>query len=276
MKLLDPEASSREIAADRTKRIDDNIAKLTHPTLAVREAAFTQLLREGDEAREPLLRAAIYGDPDRAVAAMQVLEARKEPGLAQEFVRRWERNWNRGATADLLARIGDASLVRDVAHFLDIEAVALNRVRLCRAVGLLGGGEEPALERASKDPVAMVSLEAIRNLRSIAGLLDAWRTWQDVPRRAAAAQGLARVRARAAVPDLVEGLADDSAEIRRVCAEALGAIGDARAVRPLADHLGDSSRDVFLAIDASLRQLTGLQPKEPTPEGWREALKSDR
>lgn len=217
---VDPEESSRAIEAERARRIEDNIAKLTHPTLAVREAAFTQLLREERDVREPLMRAAIYGEADRATAAMQVLEARREPGLAREFVRRWEKNLNRAETADLLARLGDPKIAEELAHFLDVEPRALVRARICRALGVLGGGDE-ALERAALDPVALVSIEAIRSLESVGGLLAAWRLHRDVERRVAVAQRLGRLRARAAIPELRAGLNDESPDIREACAAAL-------------------------------------------------------
>ncbi|MBI2900506.1 MAG: HEAT repeat domain-containing protein [Planctomycetes bacterium] len=290
--LYDPWRPIHEAEVDRIRRVDRYVERLTHPSAQVRDEAFRGLVGMGPEAVEPLLTAATYGDAPRASAALLVLEARREPGLAPTLVLRWPKMIgaaNRAATADLLGRSGDASVVPDLARFLDLDASALVRSRLCAALGILGGAHGiDALGRAARDPAALVSLPAIRALGQVgrseaAGpLLDAWRRHGDAPRRLACADAFGRLRARSAVEDLIAGLDSDSHEVRAACASALGLIADRRAVRRLVDALGDPSIEVFQEADRALRRITGRTPavvpgpretlRERTKKAWEKIL----
>ncbi len=65
---------------------------------------------------------------------------------------------------------------------------------------------------------------------------------------AASSLGMLGGRARSAVPALIEKLADKEKWVRRCAAQALGKIGDKRALRPLEQARGD--RDQYVAYSA--------------------------
>jgi HEAT repeat protein len=266
-RTLDPTAQDRAIEVERNRRVERAVAGLTHEAESVRSEARRVLVRE-PEIREALVLAVQYGDGPRAEAVIAVLEARKERRLARALVERWPVAVGaRIAVAAAFARLGQEEVVPDLAHLLGVEESAAVRERLCRALGVLGGAHGlDALGRAALEPALPVSLEAIRALgqlgrpEAIGPLLSAWRAHGDAARGAAAAEGLGRLRARAAVDDLGLGLRSDAPTVRLACVEALAGIGDARAVPVLIDALGDRSWAVFVAAEKALRRTTGANP----------------
>jgi HEAT repeat protein len=92
------------------------------------------------------------------------------------------------------------------------------------------------------------------------GLIERLRNGDDTE-RFKAAQALGAAREQAAVPLLIETLGHDSAEgVRWAAVEALAAIGDQRAVEPLATLLNDRDRD-WRVRRAAAERLRGFGDK---------------
>ena len=74
-------------------------------------------------------------------------------------------------------------------------------------------------------------------------------------RRAQAAASLGRLRIDRAVPELIAALDDTHEDVRTVAARALAAVGDPRAIAPLARALGDPSRWTLSLIAENLMAM---------------------
>lgn len=77
--------------------------------------------------------------------------------------------------------------------------------------------------------------------------------------RERAAEALGKIGDARAMQSLTEALKDPSDRVRKAVAYSLGAIGDARALRPLAVALGDSDRHVGCAAAKAIKNLEGTE-----------------
>ena len=172
--------------------------------------------------------------------------------VAAEALERIDPAWReseavRMAVPALLRRLEDGSYdIREAA------TEALERIDLGWWESEVARAAAPALLRRLNDEdlfeqnAAAETLGKLGDVRAIAPLIEKLNDRSSTVRRAAAA-ALERIdsswrgseAARMAVPALLRRLSDDDESVRWVAAEALGELGDARAVAPLIDRLND-------------------------------------
>ncbi|RMF83541.1 MAG: NACHT domain-containing protein, partial [Nitrospirae bacterium] len=85
-----------------------------------------------------------------------------------------------------------------------------------------------------------------------------------------AAEALGKLGDPRAVEPLLQALGDESRGVRRAAAEALGKLGDPRAVEPLLQALGDRYSDVRLAAAEALGKLGDPRAVEPLLQALRD------
>src|SRR5450759_2332909 len=93
------------------------------------------------------------------------------------------------------------------------------------------------------------NVEKLKAKRDVKGLIKALGYQKDPAVRRAAAEALGQIGDARAVEPLIAALKDESWGVRRAAAEALGQIGDARAAEPLIAALKDPYADVRNAAD---------------------------
>lgn len=95
-------------------------------------------------------------------------------------------------------------------------------------------------------------VEKLRGKRDVGGLIKALAYTKDSAVRRRAAQALGGIGDTRAVEPLIAGLRDSDQEVRRAAADALGRTPDARAVEPLLAALKDKDGQVQLAAAHAL------------------------
>ena len=88
------------------------------------------------------------------------------------------------------------------------------------------------------------NVEKLKGKRDLKGLIKALRYKRDGGVRSSAAEALGEIGDARAVEPLCAALRDKDVDVREAAAEALGKIGDARAAVPLRSALGDEDSDV--------------------------------
>jgi len=157
----------------------------------------------------------------------------EEPGLLQ----RW------------LARLG---LAEDRRMLRPSHEVALDLAKV-------GPCAVPALARALRDPdpsvapVAALALDELGDTRGFEFLVEALRD-KDWQRRVWSAEAMAYVGPRA-VGSLIRALNDDKPIVRILTADALGQLGDARAVEPLKELLDDENEEVREVVKEAMKKI---------------------
>lgn len=117
------------------------------------------------------------------------------------------------------------------------------------------GDEDPAVRGGATGALVDIGPEAVRPL------VDALQNPPMTLRgRSAAAEALGRIGDTRAVEPLLTLLGDRGTSVRQAAAEALGRLGDTRAVQPLVSALADHHGDVRTAAAEALRQL-GWRPE---------------
>lgn len=86
---------------------------------------------------------------------------------------------------------------------------------------------------------------------------------EDFSFRSAAEEALGMIGDEKAVPDLIEALKDEDVSVRRHAAGALGKIGDERAIKPLLNAMDDEKWYVRLQVEEAIQDLnTRLKEKK--------------
>lgn len=104
---------------------------------------------------------------------------------------------------------------------------------------------------------------ALKNKRDVHGLQEVLVHEKDRPTRIAAAEALGAIGDDRAVTSLISVLAHDSEDVRMFAATALGKIGDGRAVLPLIKSLGDAHHMVRSSAALALGALSDARAIEP-------------
>ena len=208
------------------------IQGLSDARFEVRWEARRSLRRLGPAVLEQLVDTLRVQDDEVRWAAAQILLALPEPPLEQ--------------------------LLPILDEMLDARDVAVRR-RAVRALGTLSGPPVVAgLVRAARDadPVvrrsALSLLGAMGDLAALPELIALWPHEADEDARLALLQALVSLDAPLAVPTLIDGLAADTPEVRRVASELLADIGEPVVV-PLVEAL--NSRPAELDLVGALHVL---------------------
>ncbi|MCP4695954.1 MAG: hypothetical protein GY862_03755 [Gammaproteobacteria bacterium] len=195
------------------------IVALENQTWEVREVAAEALVKIGQPAVEPL------------IAALKDSEVRQ-------------------AAVDALVKIGEPAVVPLIAEFKDSE------VRQAAVDALVKIGQ-PAVE-----PLIAVLKDSDKDVREVAADVLEKIGWQPGKDKTGAWFWIAKRNwdkcvetGRPAAEPLIATLKDSDKDVRRAAAEALGQIGDSRAVGPLIAAFKDNNKDVHRAAANSLQQI---------------------
>jgi HEAT repeat protein len=171
----------------------------------------------------------------------------------------------RGAAVDALDQLGQRPLEALVAELADVDPGGAADWAAAREYQEFLTADRPELRLAAATVLGRIGGE-----QAVSGLQKRFDD-PDHRVRARAVRACGRIGARAVVPHLAEALGtDDSPQVRREAAEALGAIGDDRGVDALADALDDPNSDVRRAAVVALGELG-----DPSPVGDVVALLDD-
>jgi HEAT repeat protein len=108
------------------------------------------------------------------------------------------------------------------------------------------------------------NVEKMRQKKDVKGLIKALGDEKDSDVRGNAAQALGTIGdARAVEPLIIRALGDSDYRVRWNAAEAIGTIGDARAVEPLIRALGDSDWRVLWNAARALGKIGDPRAVEP-------------
>jgi len=195
--------------------------------------------------------------------------------LARLASRRW---WNRADAAERLGLGGAARAAGALARALDDEVFEV-RMRAAKALGVLGDPTAArALVHALDDPsrwstIRVADILTVLGRAAVPALTDGW-SGLGRTGRLAALDVLGRIRPLAAVPWLVEHLADADDDVRARTCHALGAIGDPETAEPLIRALGDRAWPVRAMAAKALGRmgsdaaLPWLRRALGDPEWW--------
>jgi HEAT repeat protein len=180
----------------------------------------------------------------------------------------------------VLGQVGDVRAVEPLAKAL-ADPVVRVRWRAATALGALRAPAEiEPLIRALHDPdlgvrtAAAQALGELGDTAAVLPLLTLVRSAATPEVRAAAISALPGLGDRGAVEALLEALADKNDEVSRAAAQALGVLGDGRAVGPLAAIVEDATRTDLLRYDAA-RALAALGDAQGVPTLVRALSDSD-
>lgn len=104
------------------------------------------------------------------------------------------------------------------------------------------------------------NVEKLKNKGDVSGLTSALRH-RDASTRGEAARALGELGEARAVEPLAAASRDGAVEVRRASAEALGAVGDQRAVAPLNDLLKEEDRQAAEWAREALGDAIGAGPR---------------
>ena len=247
--------------------IDPLVDMLRDSSPAVRAAAAKALGEISDGRAAPgLLKALLDNDLSVRTAAGQALSdlTRDVPVQAAISALEGQGTFARAVVARTLGKWGDHKAIPSLINALGDNEGEIRKV-VAKALSRLG---ERAwvifVDGTYKDFARMA---ASGDPRAVAPLLKALEHG-DSSNRAAAARGLARFEADTVVPHLLTHMKDDNSEVRQSVAEALGALGDQRALEPLLFALDDYEPAVRAAAMVSLDKLdTALQKRGTAPVG---------
>lgn len=282
--LSDPDGNVRAAAAENLGKIGSPAAVpallegLGHSDLLFRFTVLEALGQIGTEVpvetllafrEEKLLRKALFDCLGRigAVAAIPVLvEGLVDPmrnvrEAAASALDRISRHRPQEVEKHLAATAGGA-VPEALAGLFESGHLHVRRAAL-RLLGLVGDGRfVPQLIGLFSDPdVRESTLSALISLGRTAScsLIQVW-DQSDSPTRACLAFIMGEARCDGAESLLLEGVKGTDPELRLGAAQALGKLGGARAIHPLAHLLGDDSEDVR---HAACEALTRIGPHHP-------------
>ena len=234
MKLLDaPEKDVRLWAAHALGRIAhpeavQPLARLLDDKRSDvrREAALALGQTRGGSVVDPLVRALSHRDIDTRRAAAEALGmaggAKAEPALARA-VRDPDESVQVSAVA-ALGRIGTVAAALTLQPALDSERRPV-REAAAKALGAMTLNPANAPERAALAVLRADVDGAVREGEAAVEFLIQALASRDAARRLAAAQGLARLLAVRALPELLRAVRDREAPVQAAAADALAAIG---------------------------------------------------
>ncbi|HLY10628.1 MAG TPA: HEAT repeat domain-containing protein [Planctomycetota bacterium] len=236
------------------------IRRLGSPAWKERNAATQALVRLGRAAVPSLEAQLAYADPEVAWRIRaSVAEIREKAGQDEQA-----EELRAAAICDVLGQAGDRRAVAPLLRLLAADPPAKRtalKVRACQALGLLRASMTEAQTGEAADHVVQV-------LERVPSPLD----------KGILIQTLGVLGAANAVRPLAALLADRSEKnvhLKRSCASALAAIGQARGMRALVDALG--ADDVYVrqgaaaALEGPAGELFGYDPRASAEEN-REAL----
>jgi HEAT repeat protein len=239
------------------------------------EAAIVSYVRgagayDGREALDVIARS---GNPTARAALRALLTDRVRGDDAARLLDGLDPNWRQEPEARVLAD-GLVSRAGTQQPSPDETFAALGRVRATAAIpSLVGALKEPAERWPAATALSAMGAPAVQPLLALLSEQGddrrriAWETLERIPDWTSSAD------ARAAVPGLLAGLQHRYGLIREDCARALGRIGDARALHPLIDALGDSKARVQTAAIVALgnlgdaRAIPALRTRHAGPHG---------
>ena len=212
----------------------------------------------------PLLRSKDYRTRLSGVVSLGALASNTASKSLVEML--GDKHWLvRGSAAEALGAIGDNNALKDLTQSLGDKswyvrrhaAFALGRLKDSKAV--------PKLLLTFKDKNELVRVAAAKALNELAdpraipemihGLTD-----YNPGIRESSADFMGKVKAYKSVPALITRLANEHWHEKVMAAEALGNIGDRRAITPLKKCLKDNSAEVYLAAEKALKQIAETKP----------------
>jgi HEAT repeat protein len=160
------------------------------------------------------------------------------------------------AVLDALASIDSSAASRRLTQSL-VGADVVERTSLCKVLGWVGGSNaaRALIELLDAEPsAAEAAAVAIATLdRQAEPILHSALRESTEDRRLILLPILAR--ARTAAPEILECLADTHASVRAMACDTLGKIGDASAVGPLFERLGDADARVSQSAVGAIQSL---------------------
>ncbi len=265
------------------ERLEELVRALGHEDGTVRTAAAAKLGRLGDpRALGPLLRTLQDRNPDVRLAAAKALAGIGRPAvgpLVQALHQQEARV--REVAAWALGRIRDARVVQPLIRALSDEDVRVReaaahalawlfssvtsalgdrddqiRTSTMAVIGKLGNPRVLRfLSKAARDPDEDVRQAALGAHHRFYVLLFSALEAPDAQVRRSAAEALGRLGDPRAVRPLGKALGDEEPDVRRTAAEALGKLADPRAVEPLVALLRDGAPDVASAAARALLKI---------------------
>jgi HEAT repeat protein len=238
----DPSQDVRTNAKSDRSRISSLIASLGHPENGTK--ASIALGSIGETAVAPLLEALGAGDPwmrHNAVIALGAIGDSRSIGKLAELVKEGV-----PGAACAIAAIGGPEAIEVLFNALESPRTEARAA----AANALGKSGEPR----AVGPLIEAARKRMNDFDSIAPALGELRDPAAAPflitniKREAAANALRSIGSRAVVA-LIEKLDSMDIEVRRSAAEVLGAIGDPRAIAPLAERIR-FGRHILYALEA--------------------------
>jgi HEAT repeat protein len=252
--LEDPHKSVRLEAVRALRRLEarpwmrDLVGALRDPDLKVQTEVIDAVIELGDTSAVPHLLEVLKDESEYARrAAVEVLNELATTEAVQDLVRalRDEDWWVRVRAADALGALGGERVVDAV-------------------LGLLGDEDEFVRRYAVEILNAVPSERAVDALIQALGDRDWWVRERSI-------DALARTRDLRAVDPLLELMTLDETVVP-LCARALGAIGDVRAVEPLRCLAASDNEEVRREAAGALKLLCPGEPETGDPERASEIL----
>ncbi|MFH1208933.1 MAG: HEAT repeat domain-containing protein [Candidatus Omnitrophota bacterium] len=216
--------------------------------------AIDQLIKALSDQEEP------SGQPRRRFTARalgEIGDARAVDPLIK--VLKYDENWLvRTDAAEALGKIGDAQAIPVLRSALK-DSDSYVRKHAAVALGMIDAKNVKSLIKVLREGNEIIHADALRENFDVAPLIKSLADSNSDVRRSAAAEALGKVGEIRAVESLITALKDRVPSVRNAAAAALGLIKDPRSIIPLSDALSDKEPSVRKSAMEALISIRGPQ-----------------